>query len=601
MGNVYQVTETIWYVGVDDHVTDLFEGQYPVPNGMSYNSYVILDAKIAVMDTVDARFGKEWLQNLERVLKDRKPDYLVVQHMEMDHAANIELFMETYPEAVIISNARAFVMMEQFFHCDYENRRQIVENGGSLSLGRHTLTFAFAPMVHWPEVMVTYDACDWVLFSADGFGKFGARDVREDWDDEARRYYIGIVGKYGEQVQGLLKVAAGLDIRKILPLHGPVLEENLEHYLEKYDIWSSYRPEEDGIVIAYTSVYGNTGRAAKMLEFLMRQRGCPAVAVYDLARCDMSAAVADAFRYKKLVLATTTYNGGIYPFMHDYLHRLAEHNFQNRTVALIENGSWAPCAAEGMRNMLRGCRNLDYLEHSVRICSAVSPENIRELDLMASDLCMEYMAASEQLADRDNPSAMFKIGYGLYVVTCREGEKDNGLIVNTVSQVADGPEKIAVCINKKNYSHDIIYRTGKLNVNVLSTDASFDIFRRFGFQSGRDTDKFADYAVNRTGNGLAFLKEGVNAVISLEAEQYLDLESHGMFLCRVTERRVVSNRETVTYSYYQSEIRPKPRAEEKKGWVCSVCGYIYEGEELPPDYICPLCKHGTSAFEKLGA
>lgn len=364
MGNVYQVTETIWYVGVDDHVTDLFEGQYPVPNGMSYNSYVILDAKIAVMDTVDARFGKEWLQNLERVLKDRKPDYLVVQHMEMDHAANIELFMETYPEAVIISNARAFVMMEQFFHCDYKNQRQIVENGGSLSLGRHTLTFAFAPMVHWPEVMVTYDSCDWVLFSADGFGKFGARDVREDWDDEARRYYIGIVGKYGEQVQSLLKVAAGLDIRKILPLHGPVLEGNLEYYLEKYDIWSSYRPEKEGIVIAYTSVYGNTGRAAKMLEFLLRQRGCPAVAVYDLARCDMSAAVADAFWYKKLVLATTTYNGGIYPFMHDYLHRLAEHNFQNRTVALIENGSWAPCAAEGMRNMLRGCRNLDYLEHS---------------------------------------------------------------------------------------------------------------------------------------------------------------------------------------------------------------------------------------------
>lgn len=599
MGNLYKVTETIWYVGVNDHVTDLFEGQYPVPGGMSYNSYVILDDKVAVMDTVDARFGQEWLANLSQVLGGRKPDYLIVQHMEMDHAANIELFMKNYPETMIVSNAQAFVMMKQFFNNGFEGHQYAVGNGDSLTLGRHNLTFVFAPMVHWPEVMVTYDSFDRVLFSADGFGKFGAQDVQEEWDDEARRYYIGIVGKYGEQVQNLLKAAAGLDIQKILPLHGPVLTENLGHYLEKYDIWSSYRTETEGIVIAYTTVYGNTRRAVEMLAFLLRRRGCPNVIVHDLARCDMSQAVADAFRYGKLVLATTTYNGDIYPFMHDYLHRLAEHNFQNRAIALIENSSWAPNAANGMRKMLEGCKKLRYTKNAVQIHSAVSPENVKELDALANELCKEYMASSPVLANKNDTAAMFKIGYGLYVVTCNDGMRDNGLIVNTVSQVADAPERIAVCINKKNYSHEIIRRTGKLNVNILSTEASFALFQRFGFQSGRNTDKFAGLEVNRTDNGLPFLREGINAVISLEAEQYVDLESHGMFLCKVTERRTVSDQETVTYSYYQSHIKPKPQPTEKKGWVCKVCGYVYEGEELPPDYICPLCKHGASDFEKL--
>lgn len=600
MGNVYGITESIRYVGVNDHVTDLFEGQYPVPNGMSYNSYVILDEKVAVMDTVDIRFGQEWLANLSQALGGRRPDYLIVQHMEMDHAANIKNFMQVYPETTIVSNAQAFGMMGQFFGDSFEGRQHVVGNGDSLVLGRHTLTFVFAPMVHWPEVMVTYDSCERVLFAADGFGKFGALDVREDWDDEARRYYIGIVGKYGEQVQNLLKAAGGLDIQKILPLHGPVLTENLGHYLEKYDIWSSYRVETEGIVIAYTTVYGNTKKAVDMLAFLLRQRGCPNVIVHDLARCDMSVAVADAFRYGKLVLATTTYNGGIYPFMHDFLHRLAEHNFQNRTVALIENGSWAPDAANGMLRMLAGCKKLTFAKNSVHIRSAVSTENVKELDALANELCKEYIAASPVLANKDDPTAMFKIGYGLYVVTCNDGVRDNGLIVNTVSQVADAPERIAVCINKKNYSHDVIRRTGRLNVNVLNTNASFATFQRFGFQSGRNADKFAGLEVSRTDNGLPFLTAGTNAVISLEAEQYLDLESHGMFICKVVERRVISDLETLTYNYYQSNIKPKPQPAEKKGWVCKVCGYVYEGEELPPDYVCPLCKHGASDFEKLG-
>lgn len=598
MGNTYKVTDTIWYVGVDDHVTDLFEGQYPVLSGMSYNSYVILDEKVAVMDTVDVRFGKEWLSNLMQVLDGRRPDYLVVQHMEMDHAANIGLFMEHYPEAVIVSNERAFIMMRQFFNTSFEGRRHVVEHGASLLLGRHNLNFVFAPMVHWPEVMVTYDSYERVLFSADGFGKFGSQDTREEWDDEARRYYIGIVGKYGEQVQSLLKAASGLDIQKILPLHGPVLTDNLGHYLKKYDIWSSYQVETEGIVIAYTTVYGNTRQAVEILAFLLQRRGCPNVVVHDLARCSMSQAVADAFRYGKLVLATTTYNGGIYPFMHDYLHRLAEHNFQNRTIALVENGSWAPSASMGMRKMLEGCKNLKYTKNSVQIHSAVSPDNIKELDVLANELCREYIAASPVLAQKDDAAAMFKIGYGLYVVTCNDGMRDNGLIVNTVSQVADAPERIAVCINKKNYSHEIIQRTRKLNVNILSTEASFSIFQRFGFQSGRTADKFMGIEFNRTDNGLPFLKKGINAVISLEAEQYMDLGSHGMFLCRVAERRVVSDQDTMTYNYYQSHIKPKPQPDGKKGWVCKVCGYVYEGEELPLGYVCPLCKHGASDFEK---
>ena len=598
MGNTYKVTDTIWYVGVDDHVTDLFEGQYPVLNGMSYNSYVILDEKVAVMDTVDVRFGKEWLSNLMQVLDGRRPDYLVVQHMEMDHAANIGLFMEHYPEAVIVSNERAFIMMRQFFNTSFEGRRHVVEHGASLLLGRHNLNFVFAPMVHWPEVMVTYDSYERVLFSADGFGKFGSQDTREEWDDEARRYYIGIVGKYGEQVQSLLKAASGLDIQKILPLHGPVLTDNLGHYLKKYDIWSSYQVETEGIVIAYTTVYGNTRQAVEILAFLLQRRGCPNVVVHDLARCSMSQAVADAFRYGKLVLATTTYNGGLYPFMHDYLQRLAEHNCQNRTIALVENGSWAPSASMGMRKMLEGCKNLKYTKNSVQIHSAVSPDNIKELDVLANELCREYIAASPVLAQKDDAAAMFKIGYGLYVVTCNDGMRDNGLIVNTVSQVADAPERIAVCINKKNYSHEIIQRTRKLNVNILSTEASFSIFQRFGFQSGRTADKFMGIEFNRTDNGLPFLKKGINAVISLEAEQYMDLGSHGMFLCRVAERRVVSDQDTMTYNYYQSHIKPKPQPDGKKGWVCKVCGYVYEGEELPPGFVCPLCKHGASDFEK---
>ncbi len=595
-----RITDTIKYVGVNDHKVDLFEGQYPVANGMAYNSYVILDEKIAVMDTVDANFTHEWLDNLEQVLDGRKPDYLIVQHMEPDHAANVANFLKVYPDTTVVANVKTFQMIYNFFGLTLEGQKLEVTNGGTLSLGNHQLTFVFAPMVHWPEVMVTYDSTDKVLFSADGFGKFGALDVEEDWDNEARRYFIGIVGKYGTQVQSLLKVAATLDIRIICPLHGPVLSEDLGHYIGLYDTWSSYTPEEEGIVIAYTSVYGHTKKAVDLLADKLRSKGCPKVVVYDLARDDMSLALSDAFRYSKLILATTTYNASIYPFMHDYISRLVEHNFQNRTVGLIENGSWAPLAAKVMREMMAKCKKINWLDTTVKILSAMNQDNQDQLESMADELCKEYIAQNDTLANKNDLTALFRIGYGLYVVTSNDGKKDNGLIVNTVIQLTDTPNRVAVNINKANYSHHVIKQTGVLNVNCLSTEAPFSVFEQFGFQTGRSVDKFAGQTVHRSDNGLVFLDKYINAFMSLKVEDYVDLDTHGMFICSVTEARVMSNQETMTYTYYQNNVKPKPETEGKKGFVCKVCGYIYEGDELPADYICPLCKHGAADFEPIG-
>ena len=593
------ITKDIKYVGVNDHKVDLFEGQYVVPNGMAYNSYVILDEKVAVMDTVDRNFTHEWLDNLSEALGGRKPDYLVVQHMEPDHSANIMSFVKAYPEAVVVSSQKAFTMMKNFFGTDFADRRIVVGEGDTLTLGRHTLTFVTAPMVHWPEVIVTYDSTDKVLFSADGFGKFGALDVEEDWACEARRYYIGIVGKYGAQVQVLLKKAAGLDIQIICPLHGPVLTENLGYYLNLYNIWSSYAVESEGVVIAYTSVYGHTKKAVELLAEKLTARGCPKVVVTDLARCDMAEAVEDAFRYGKLVLATTTYNAEIFPFMREFIDHLTERGYKNRTVGLIENGSWAPQAAKVMKSMMEGCKNITWTDATVHILSALSDESKAQLDALAEELTRDYVARNGETANKSDMSALFKIGYGLYVVTSNDGKRDNGLIVNTVAQVTSSPNRIAVCINKDNYSHHIIKQTGKMNVNCLSTDAPFSVFECFGFRSGRNMDKFQGSEVLRSDNGLVFLPQYINSFMSLKVEQYLDMDTHGMFICTVTEARVMSDRETMTYNYYQQNVKPKPKTEGKKGWVCKVCGYVYEGEELPEDFVCPLCKHGPADFEPI--
>ena len=381
------ITQDIRYIGVNDHQVDLFEGQYVVPNGMSYNSYAIVDEKIAIMDTVDQNFTDEWLHNIESALEGRKPDFLVVHHMEPDHSANIHAFLTAYPEATVVSSAKAFTMMKQFFGTDYADRRIVVGEGSTLCLGKHTLTFVTAPMVHWPEVIVSYDSCDKVLFSADGFGKFGALDVEEDWACEARRYYIGIVGKYGAQTQALLKKAAALDIAIICPLHGPVLTENLGYYLGLYDIWSSYKVESEGVLIAYTSIYGHTKKAVELLAEKLAEHGCPKVTVADLARDDMAEAVEDAFRYGKLVLATTTYNGDVFPFMKEFIHHLTERNYQNRTVAFMENGSWAPVAAKVMAKMLEGCKDLTIAENNVKIFSSLSDESRAQIEALADELC----------------------------------------------------------------------------------------------------------------------------------------------------------------------------------------------------------------------
>ena len=380
------ITNDIRYVGVNDHQVDLFEGQYVVPNGMAYNSYVILDEKVAVMDTVDQNFGDEWLSNIRAELGDRQPDFLVVHHMEPDHSANIDFFLKAYPEATVVSSSKAFTMMKQFFGTDYADRRVVVGEGDTLSLGAHTLTFVTAPMVHWPEVIVTYDSLDKVLFSADGFGKFGALDAEEDWACEARRYYIGIVGKYGPQVQALLKKAATLDIATICPLHGPILTENLGYYINLYDIWSSYRVESEGVMIAYTSIYGHTKKAVELLEKKLLELGCPKVVVADLARDDMAECVEDAFRYGKIVLATTTYNGDVFPFMKEFIHHLTERNWQNRTVGLMENGTWTPTAAKTMRKMLENSKNLTFCDTSVKILSALSDDSIEQIDALAKEL-----------------------------------------------------------------------------------------------------------------------------------------------------------------------------------------------------------------------
>ena len=594
-----KITETIKYVGVNDHQIDLFEGQYVVEKGMAYNSYVIIDEKIAVFDTVDARFTHEWLDNIQSALGGRKPDYLIVQHMEPDHSANIMNFMKLYDKAEIVASAKAFPMMKNFFGDDFADRRVEVGEGGVLWLGKHILHFVTAPMVHWPEVLMTYEETEKVLFSADAFGKFGANDVEDEWDCEARRYYFGIVGKYGAQVRGVLKKAAALDIKTICPLHGPVLTDTIPHVLKQYNLWSSYTPETDGVFVAYTSVYGNTKKAALLLADKLKEKGCPKVAVTDLAREDMAEAVEDAFRYSKLVLATTTYNADIFPFMRTFIEHLTERGYKNRTVAFIENGSWAPLAAKTMMKMLEGSANLHFAENVVRIKSAMNDENKQQIEALSDELCFDYKAQRSETANKQDLTALFNIGYGLYVVTSNDGKKDNGLIVNTVSQVTNTPNRIAVTINKQNYSHHVIKQTGKMNVNCLSVEAPFSVFECFGFRSGRNVDKFEDIKPLRSDNGLAFLPQYINSFMSLQVEQYIDLDTHGMFICSVTEARVISKSETMTYTYYQNNVKPKPVTEGKKGWVCKVCGYVYEGDELPEDIVCPLCKHGAADFEPI--
>ena len=591
------ITRDIKYVGVYDTKIDLFEGQYKVPDGVCYNSYVIIDEKIAVMDSVDAEFAHEWLDNVRDALAGRRPDYLVVHHMEPDHSANIMKFLKVYPEARVVASAKAFSMIKSFFGADLSDGGITVKDGDELPLGTHTLKFISASMVHWPEVILSYDSKDKILFSADAFGRFGDSSPETDWVGEARRYYIGIVGKYGAQVLALLKKVESLDVETICPLHGPVLNKNLGEYINFYKKWASYEPEDDGILVAYASIYGNTKRAALLIADMLKKQGAPRVEVIDLARADKHETVALAFKYSKLVLAATTYNADVFPAMREFILDLVERGYKNRKVALIENGSWAPMAAKKMRELLG--ESVSYAETSVKILSALSSDSTAALEALSEELTAEYAEAREEISKKTDTKALFNVGYGLYVVTSNDGERDNGLIVNTVTQVTNTPNRIAVTINKDNYSHHVIKNTGKMNVCFLTTEAPFKVFEAFGFVSGRTVDKFKDCTPPRSDNGLVYLPKYINSYISLDVVDYVDLGTHGMFICSITESRVISDKESMTYAYYHKYVKPKPAVENKKGYVCKICGFIHDEETIPEDFICPICGHGREDFEKI--
>ncbi len=608
-----KVKEDLYWVGANDRRLAMFEGVYSVPDGVSYNSYLLMDEKTVLFDTVDKAVSGTFFENVSAVLGERTLDYVVVHHMEPDHSATLESLVLRYPDVKIICNAKIAAMMKQFFDFDVDSRAVIVKEGDSFSTGKHNLVFVMAPMVHWPEVMVSYDTTDKILFSADAFGCFGALngalfadevDFMRDYLDEARRYYTNIVGKYGTQVQAILKKASALEIDMICPLHGFVWRKGQADFINKYMLWSTYTPEVQGVVIAYASVYGHTENTAEVLAVKLREKGIKTV-MYDVSVTPASDIIAACFQYSHLVFASTTYNAGIFVNMEALLHDLAAHNIQNRTVAFIENGSWAPTSGKLMREILSGCKNMTFVDTQLTVKSALKEDQLPTLDAMADALAETLPKKSEVShipAGEVDGGAMFKLSYGLFVLTAREGEKDNGCIINTAAQLTDNPKRISIAVNKANYTHDMIKNTGVFNVSILSTDVPFQTFQHFGFQSGRNTDKFAGYeGVERSANGLTYITGVTNAMISGKVVEMHDYGTHTLFVAEVTEARILSDVPSVTYQYYFDHIKPKPQPtqEKKTGWVCKICGYVYEGEELPPDFVCPLCKHGAEDFERL--
>lgn len=615
-----KVTEDLYWVGSNDRRLAMFEGVYSVPDGVSYNSYLLLDEKTVLFDTVDKAVKTVFFENIAEVLGERKLDYLVVHHMEPDHSEAIQELVMRYPEVKIICNKKIANMIKQYFDFDIDSRAILMKEGDSFSTGKHNLVFVMAPMVHWPEVMVSYDTTDKILFSADGFGTFGALngalfadevDFDRDYVDEARRYYCNIVGKYGDQVQTLLKKASALEIEMICPLHGFVWRKNISYFISKYMHWSSYAPEEYGVVIAYASVYGHTENTAEILACKLRERGVRTV-MYDVSVTPASDIIAAAFKWSHLVFASTTYNAGIFVNMESLIYDLVAHNIQNRTIALIENGSWAPTSANLMRKEFEKCKKMTILDRKLTVVSSLKRDQLSELDALADELTatipdnaklnqapVKLVEETPDEAEVD-PNAMFKLSYGLFVLTAKDGAKDNGCIINTVMQVTDVKKRIAIAVNKANYTHDMIKKTGVFNVSVLTTDVPFKVFQQFGFQSGRNVDKFEGEPEDRTANGLRYVLQYSNAVISGRVVEAYDYDTHTLFVAEVTEAAVLSNVPSVTYQYYFDHIKPKPQpTTEKSGFVCKICGFIYEGDVLPEDYICPLCKHGAEDFEKL--
>lgn len=642
MYNVRKVTDDLYWIGANDRRLALFEGVYKIPKGVSYNSYVLLDQSTVVFDTVDHSASRQYLENLAHVLNGRKLNYVIVQHMEMDHAATLADLVKAYPEVTIVCNEKVAAMMEQFFDFDVRARLHLVQEGDMFCTGLHTFTFVAAPMVHWPEVMLTYDVGEKILFSADAFGTFGALngalfadevDFFGDYLDEARRYYTNIVGKYGKQVQAVLKKAAGIEIRLVCPLHGFVWRKKFGQFLEKYIQWATYTPEENGVVIVYGSIYGNTANAADILASKLTERGVK-VAVYDASYTAADEILAAAFRYSHLVLASATYNAGIYIAMEDLLHDLVNHNLQNRTVAIMENGSWAPAAGGKMRELMSRLPGTKFIDQSVTIRSALKQQQVNEIDALADAIAATVPGRKQAIPSKDevlsllrnrpadlltmvasalaantaaapiDPAAIQKFSYGLFVLTTKDGTKDNGCIINTAIQLTNQPTRIAIAVNKANYTREMILRSGVFNVSILNEDAAMEIFQRFGFQSGRSADKFQDCGyVERSANGLYYVKDAANAVISAKVVESHDVGTHTLFIAEVTEAKLLNCEPSLTYAYYFAHVKPKPLpaamtdAPKGKSWVCKICGYVYEGDVLPADFICPICKHGASDFE----
>lgn len=641
-----KITDDLVWVGANDRRLAMFEGVYSVPDGVSYNSYLLTDEKTVLFDTVDKAVRQRFLENVEHALGGRPLDYIVVQHVEPDHSATLEELSRKHPGAKIVCNEKSLNLIEQFFDFDARSKAHVVGEGDTLNTGRHELQFVMAPMVHWPEVMVTYDATDKVLFSADAFGCFGALngalfadevDFAKDYMDEARRYYANIVGKYGTQVKSLLDKASNLEIDMICPLHGFVWRQKLDEITSKYALWGGYEPEDYGVLIAYASVYGNTENAAEILSSKLRDSGVP-TAMYDVSVAPASEIVAEAFRLSHMVLASTTYNAGIFVSMEALIHDLTAHNIQNRTVAVIENGSWAATSGGLIREKLAKCKNISILDKNVSLKSGLKADKLADIDAMADALASSVKAAAAAAAEAASiagdtiaaapkgagiggsvvsasalvatggtssvidPVTMFKLSYGLFVLTAKLGEKDNGCIINTASQITQTPLRLSIVVNKSNLTHDIIKKTNLFNISVLTESAPFRLFERFGFQSGGKVDKFAGVSYDdRSANGLRYIPEHVSGVISGRVLSDTDCGTHTLFFADVTEAFTLSNERSVTYQYYFDHIKPAPPRpkEGKTGFVCKICGYVHEGDKLPKDFVCPLCKHGAEDFEKL--
>jgi len=612
---IKKITDDLTWIGVNDRRLAMFEGVYHVPRGVAYNSYLLRDEKTVLFDTVDKAVRQRFLENLSEALGGRQLDYIVVQHMEPDHSASILELLSMYPGMKLVCNEKTYAFIKQFHDYDDDSRVIIVREGDTLETGRHTLRFIMAPMVHWPEVMVTYDATDKVLFSADAFGCFGALngalfadevDFEKEYMDEARRYYANIVGKYGAQAGALLDKTASLEISYLCPLHGFVWRRNIGDFIAKYALWSSYSPEENGVLIAYASVYGNTENTAEILAYKLRDKGIRSV-MYDVSVSPASDIVSEAFRWSHIVLASTTYNAGVFVTMESVVNDLVSHNIQNRTVAIIENGSWAATSGELIREKLEDCRNINILDSAISLKSSLKPSQLAEVDMLADAIAATFPARAAPIVvapEMIDPKTMFKLSYGLFVLTTKDGEKDNGCITNTAIQISEKPRRISLAVNKANFSCEMLMKTGVFNVSILAENAPFSVFERFGFHSGRDTDKFSGIeGSHRTDNGVRYLPEFANAVISGRVVETSDNGSHILFVADVTQAMVISNERSVTYQYYFDHIKPKPKpqAEKKAGYVCKICGYVHEGDTLPDDFICPLCKHGASDFEKITA